>query len=409
MALTLSLADAALREDYQPELRDQLNSEHEFLMQIESHSRDVEGRRAVLSLHTGRNSSAAARLEGGALPAAGSQTYTEERVLLKYNYGRMQINGPVIKAMKSDRGSFVRAVASETDGMVTDVKENVSRQLFNDATQSIAQAGVTSSANLIVLAAGTTSVQMRQFFINQVVDIGTTGSPATVAAAVTITAVDAVSAPPTITVSGSAVTTSASHYVSVNGSAGAELTGIRSIVSDVGTLFNVDPSTVPVWKAHRSQGASGGAGFNSGTSRVAVSNLFEKAIDEIVIASGKAPSLIVTSHGVVRGYAAQLQDQRRFNDNVELKGGFSVPTISAGSVTLPLLADRFAPANAAFLINTAHITQHQSSDWEFMDDDGSVLNRVDGYDAYEATLFKYHELTTDQRNTHGVVEDITES
>lgn len=411
MALTLAVADAALKEDYQPELREQLNQSHKFLMQIESTSKDVEGRRAVLSLHTSRNAGTGARAEGGTLPTAGAQGYQEERVGLKYNYGRLQINGPVIRAMKTDRGSFTRAVQSETEGLYNDIREAVSRQVFNDSTQSIAQCDTTSSANEVELQSSTTAVQMRQFFVGQIVDIGTTGSPASVASARTITAIDndVAGGTQSITIDGAAVTTSSSHYVTVSGSGGNELTGLRQIVADSGTLFNVDPSSVPIWVSYRSQGSGGGSGFNSGTNRAAVSNLFEVAIDEIGIASGKDPDLIVTSHGVVRGYAAQLQDQRRFNDNVELKGGFSVPTVSAGSVTLPLLAERFAPANAAFILNTSRLTQHQSSDWEFMDEDGSVLNRVANVDAYEATMFKYHEITTDQRNAHGVVEDITEA
>jgi hypothetical protein len=49
------------------------------------------------------------------------------------------------------------------------------------------------------------------------------------------------------------------------------------------------------------------------------------------------------------------------------------------------------------------------SDWEWMQEDGSVLNRVANKDAYEATMFIYHQLTTDQRNAHGVIEDLTES
>lgn len=407
MALTLAIADAALKEDYQPQLREQLNSEHAFLMQIESNSKDVEGRRAVLSLHVGRNAGTGARAEGGTLPTAGAQRYVEERVGMKYNYGRLQINGPVIRAMKSDKGSFVRAVESETTGLVTDLKENVSRQVWNDATQSIAECGVTANANVVVLAATTTATQMRQFFVNQVVDIGTTGSPTSVAAARTITAVDRDNA--TITIDGAAVTTAAADYVTVAGSAGNELIGIRQIIAEDGTLFNVDPTSVPEWASYRSQGAGGGTGFNSGTNRAVTSNLFEQAIDNIVIDSGAAPDLLITSHGVVRAYAAGLQDQRRFNDNVELKGGFSVPTVQAGSVMLPMLADRFAPQEAAFLVNTDKLCQHQQSDWEFMDEDGAVLNRVPNVDAYEATLFKYHELTTDQRNAHGVVEDLTES
>lgn len=409
MALTLSLADAALKEDYQPELREQLNNAFPFLSQIESTSKNVEGRRAVLSLHTGRNSGTGSRAEGGTLPTAGSQGYTEERVGLKYLYGRMQINGPVIRAMMSDSGSFVRAVESETKGLYNDLYFNYSRQIFNDSTQSIAQCGTTTSATLVVLAADTTAVQMRQFFVGQVVDIGTTGSPSTVVSGATISAVDKTASPPTITID-SSVTTSSSHYVTVSGSAGNEITGLREIVAEDGTLFNVNPSSVPVWKSYRSQGASGGSGFNSGTNRNATSLVFETAIDEIGIESGKAPNLIVTSHGVIRNYAAQLQGQRRYmGSDMDLKAGFSNVVVSAGAVTLPLMAERFAPANAAFIVNTDELCEHKSSDWEFMQEDGAVLNRVPNADAYEATMFRYSELTTSQRNAHGVVEDLTES
>src|SRR4051812_170585 len=101
---TLTTADAALKEDYQPTIREQLNNSSMLLNQIERNSKDVEGRRAILSLHTNRNSGVGARAEGGTLPTAGSQGYTEERVPLRYNYGRIKLTGPVIRAMKSDKG-----------------------------------------------------------------------------------------------------------------------------------------------------------------------------------------------------------------------------------------------------------------------------------------------------------------
>jgi hypothetical protein len=47
------------------------------------------------------------------------------------------------------------------------------------------------------------------------------------------------------------------------------------------------------------------------------------------------------------------------------------------------------------------------SDWEFMDDDGAILNRVANTDAYEATLYIYSELATDARNAHAAVRDLT--
>lgn len=404
MPLTLTTADAALKEFYLPAAREQLNNEMMLLTQIQKNSKDVEGRRAVLSLHVSRNSGVGARAEGGTLPSGGNQGYIEERVGLKNNYGRIQINGQVIRAMKSDAGSFVRAIDSETKGLMTDLKRDVNRQCYNNVEGTIAQCGTTTTSTTIVLATTTPLSAMRFFEIGMLVDIGTTAAPSTIAAGVSITAVDRANR--TITVSGSTVSTTSSHFITRAGSKAAagstnELIGLQAIVADSGTLYNVNPTTQPVWRST--------VNGNSGTLRAATDNLFSKVLDDIYLEAGKSPNFIVTSHGVLRNYAAQLQSQKRFTDTTDLKGGFSALTVSAGNVTLPLVAERDCPDSTAFLLNLDHVFEHRMSDWEWMDLDGSVLNRVANVDAYEATMFIYHELTTDQRNAHGRINDLTES
>ena len=77
-------------------------------------------------------------------------------------------------------------------------------------------------------------------------------------------------------------------------------------------------------------------------------------------------------------------------------------------MTLPIIGERDCPNNTAFLLNLGALTQHEMSDWEWMNEDGAILNRVSGKDEYEATLFKYHQLCTNQRNVHGIISDLTE-
>ncbi len=404
MALNLTTADSALKEDYQPAIREQLNQEIMMLNQIESNSRDVEGRRAVLSIHTGRNNGVGARAEAGTLPTAGNQSYAEERVSLKYNYGRIQITGPVIRAMKSDSGSFVRAIESEVNGVVTDLKRDVNRQIFNDSNGTIAQCASVSSADVTLTTPSAT--QLRQLEVGSKVDIGAVDSPTDHANGSEITAINTSTGVITLNPAASAGV-GATDFVFRHGAkstvSGAtyELTGLQAIVNSSGTLFNVNPTSVPDWVST--------VDANGGTNRAATDNLFESVIDEIFLDSGQAPDFIVTTPAVRRNYAAQLKAQKRFTDTTTLKGGFSALTVDAGNVSLPLAVDRDCPSNTAFLLKTDNIMQHQSSDWEFMDEDGSVLSRVSATDAYEAVLFKYHELTTDRRNVHGRIDDLTES
>lgn len=405
MALTLSAADAALKEDYQPSIREQLNNEIMMLAQIESRSKDVEGRRAVLSLHVTRNAGVGARPEGGTLPTAGNQGYVEERVALKYNYGRIQINGPVIRAMKSDTGSFTRAISSETQGVVKDLKRDVNRQVFNDANGTIAQCASVST-DTITLAADTPTSALRQLEVGSRIDVGTVTSPTDHGTALIVASVDP-SVPsvtfttnPTAGVGSSDFLFRSGAATTVSGTT-SELTGLPAIVAASGALFNVDPATYPVWAST--------VDGNGGTNRAATDNVFEKVIDDIWLQSGEAPTFIVTSPGVRRNFAAQLKSQKRFADTVDLKGGFKALTVDASNTSLPIAVDRDNPDNTAFLLNLPAFCQNQSSDWEFMDEDGAVLHRVANADAYEATLFKYHELTTDRRNVHGRINDLLES
>src|SRR5438445_11602811 len=104
-----STADAVLKEDYLPGVREQLNN-NTFLATVEKNSEDITGRRAVLALHLKRNAGIGARAEGGTLPSAGVQGDFDEEVQLRHNYARIQVTGQTIKAMASDKTSFVRAV-----------------------------------------------------------------------------------------------------------------------------------------------------------------------------------------------------------------------------------------------------------------------------------------------------------
>lgn len=403
---TTALADEALKEDYLPAIREQLNNAHLFLSQIESNSEDVEGREAVLSLHTGRNHGVGARAEGGTLPTAGNQSWIDERVSLRFNYGRIKVTGQVIRAMKSDKGSFTRAIKAETDGVTVDLKRDINRQLFGTSDGKIAQCGVTSGSTTVVMAPTTSIVKYRQLEVGMIIDIGQVATPTSAVTAATIVSVNR--GADTMVISAS-VTTDATDFIFRTGSAGAgvnqkELTGLQTIVSASGTLFNVDPTVVDSWKSVDSN--------NGGTPRDLDDTLMEVVIEDIAIEGGISPDLLLGPHAVRRGYATTLKTEKRFNNTNELKGGFGGLSVQADSVELTFVVDRDAPYDTdaddggiVWVLNTTCFKEQRNGGWDWMDLDGAVLSRVAGEDAYEAILFKYHELTTDKRNAHGLIQD----
>ena len=401
MAQNTTNIDSALKEYYLPPAVEQLNNKSMMLSQIERNSRHIEGRRAVLSLHVERNHGVGARAEGGTLPTAQNKGWAEERVGMAHNYLRLQLSGQVMKMTASDAGSFVRSLDSEMQYGVKDLRRDVNRQVFNNTAQTIATCGTTSGATEVILASTTGNTAMRQFEVGMLVDIGTAADYSVVIAGTEISAVNRAVGSESITI-GTAVTTSSSHFVTRTGNQSNELIGLREIVANSGTLHNVNPATYEIWKSTSNS--------NSGTNRAATDNLFETVIDTIDLDSDESPNFCVTSKGVRRNYAAQLKAQKRFNDSASLtlKGGFKALTIDCGDVTLPIIGERDCPNNTAFLLNLGALTQHEMSDWEWMNEDGAILNRVSGKDEYEATMFKYHQLCTNQRNVHGIISDLTE-
>jgi len=407
MSLDRSAADAALKEDYQPAIREQLNNNVMLLAQIEQNTKDIEGKRAVLSLHVSRNSGVGARSESGTLPTAGNQGYVEERVPVKYNYGTFKVTGPVIKSMRSDTGSFTRAVASESKGIVDDLKRDVNRQAYTNENGSIGvSAGAAPSAVTLTLSDIT---EVRRLELDGYYDLydsdGTTlnhpgiqvSDVNTTTLVVTFSALDSAGAAVDLQTS---PTTAASDFLVNTGVVPAnneEIIGLEQIVDSSGTLHNVNSSTTPRWKS--TEIAASGAPSDT---------MFEQALDEVQIASGGDIDMIITSFEAVRAFAAGQKTLKRYSaDPVKLRGGFDAVTVQVGRGEFTLYAERDCYSTTAFGVTTECLTQYTMSDWEFMDEDGAVLNRVSGVDAYEAVLYKYHELATDARNKHFKITGMT--
>lgn len=400
VALDLTNAAGALKKFYLPAVRDQINNKCLLLEQIEKGDEHVEGDEWVLALQVKRNSGVGFRGENDSSPTAGSQKYTTARESTKELRGRIEITQRVISAMASNKGSFVRAVSSEMSGVTRDAHRQMNRSLAGTSDGKIATCTTTSALNVVNLATTTPKSALRQLEVGLVVDIGTLASPTLRCSAREITAVDTVNK--TITIAGAAVTTAGTDFVFLSGSGGnapqLETYGLQTIVDSTGTLFNVDPTTYPIWASY--EAAQSSAPIND--------PMLETAMDEVDLASGEELDMWLTSYGVYREYGNYLSVMKRSPSTVDLKGGHKGLSITSGSRTASLSRERDIPDGFAFGLNTEHLFAPTMSDWDFMDGDGNVLSRVSGKNAYEGTLYKFMDLATDNRHSHAKLTGIFE-
>ena len=395
---TLSTFDAILKTQYLGPIREQLNSSSVLYSRLEKNEDSVVGKNFTIPLHYGRNEGVGARAEGGTLPDAGSQAYKECIVPMRYQYGRIQITGPTIKAARSNEGAFLRAVDSEMRGLERDMKSSMNRQAFGDGTGALAVCASASSATAITVDS---TAKLR---VGMPVDILVTATGATTAGVVGDTVASITSSTVFTLTTGVATYGSIgnTYSVYVAGSRAKEMMGLAGIVSATSTLQGLDVATYPWWKAT--------VLANGGTNRAISDTLLQTAIDTLEANSSGMCTAMYTSFGVRRAYQALLTATKQLVNTQKLQGGYEAINYLGGSHgVIPMIADKDAPANKIFIVDEDELAIYRLADFDWMQEDGSVLSRVSGVDAYEAVLYVYQELGTSMRNAHVLLSDITEA
>lgn len=396
---TIAALDPVLKDLYGPSVIDQLNNEIAVFQLLDVTSENLVGRDIILGLHTSRSGGVGARDEGDNLPTASAQQYQKAIYNLKYLYGRGQVTGPAIVRTRDQIGSMVSALRDEMTRIRDDLLLDTARQTYGASDGIVATCGTTTTSNVVVLGSAEPIVK-GYLYINQVVDIGTAANPVSLSNAVTITDVNP--AGPSITVSGSAISTTSSNFVSIAGSrrtsdgSSKEMDGLQGLVSATTTVGGINP-------------ASAGFGFwksivdSSGT--LSLDNL-RKNTNQVRIAGGQV-GLMLTSFGVQRQTYNLFQTQIRFTgeDVTKLRGGFQSLSFDG----YPLIADRLAPWGKLFMLDKRFLKLYAAMDWQFLDQDGHALKWVIGKDAYEFALARYANFGLSRRNTHLLMTGISDT
>jgi len=406
MAATLATIESYLKEVYQGRIREQLNDEIVALKRITRSgagvTNEVGGKYVTFPIHTRRNSGIGSRFESEALPVPGQQGHAAARVGLKYAYGGVQLTGQAISLSDTDAKAFAKALDNEVEGLKNDLMKDMNRQIYGSGNGAI---GVATGANT---GAVVPVSDARLFQVGMVVDTqtGTTVDNT----GLIVASVDLTTGANTVTFTTTPGTALASADIIVRKGSGIaaggtkELTGLAAIVSDSGTLYNIDPSVEPEWKSS--------VDANGGTPRALSESLMIRMTDSIRTKGGST-SLILQSLGVRRAYFNLLSQLRQTVNTQEFTGGFSGLAFTTDRGEIPVVADTDAPLKTQWFINEDALTYYRDEDWHFLDKDGSMWKQVrdsnGDYDAYYARMVQYHELGTDRRNSHGVIRDITEA
>ena len=388
MAVTLTNADKALKTFYLDAVAEQLNLKaNPLLSAIKQTTDDVWGKEVRKLAVYGMNGGIGAGTEDGDLPSANGNNYEQFVVTLKNLYGAIEISDKAVRASENNTGAFVSLLNAEMDGLLKASSFNFGRMLFGDGSGKLAS--VSSIASGVV-----TLDSVKNVIEGMTVDFRTLdGTIISGAENRRINFIDR--ANKTITVSGSEIANlPEGAIITVQGSYNNEITGLKAIFSEGGSLYGLD-------KAKHSW-------LNPFVMKNAGSITEEKiqtALDTIEENSGSAVNFIVCSWDVRRALQKLFAENKRFVDTMELAGGYKAMSYNG----IPIVADRFCPDGTMYLLNTEDFTLHQLCDWQWLEgEDGKILKQIAGKPVYTATLVKYADLICARPIGQGMISGITQ-
>lgn len=415
MAFNLANAANILKVRYLDPIREQLNNATILLNKIQRDDLMISGKSWTIPLHVSRNTSAGTGIaDGGGLPTAGQQGYDVTVVPNAYQYGRISITGPTIQAARDNAGAFVRAVESEVNGLVRDMKKAINRQLHSNGSDALAFWTANDDSS-----AGTTLVDDNQG--NPFVHLPTGGTitcdlidatdnASVLGTGLVVTLGAQLSTGFSISWTGTVGGTSADgDYLVPTGTKGYQMMGIAGIIgnadSDVPLIATTGLQSMPVGTYPYFKAQVFG---NSGTKRDLTLALMQAPLSAIAINSDFTDAdvaFMLANYGVRDKYVSLLLAEKRFVNTMKLDGGWSGVEFNG----IPLVADPQCKRSTLYYIVPETMKILRTSDFNWMERDGAMLSRVPGYDQYEAVLYHYGNLGVMTRNANGVLRDIIDS
>lgn len=407
---TMSTVDNILKEVYEGEVNDQLQSDVIALKRIERSSEGVThhvgGKYVRFPIRTKRNHGIGARLENTPLPTAQTQGYEDAQVKLKYQYGAIELTGQTFELADKDYQTFASALDQEVEGIKEGLTKDQGRQVYG-TNLGILGTATAGGTNTTIVLPNEWAIYLEIGMIVDVHDVtSVVGAEVLLGADREITNIVAGATTTTVTFGGavlSAVTT-AGDFIVRAGNFNKEITGLSQIISDTGAVYDINPTTTPVWKSTVRN--------NGGTPRALSEGLMIETVDAIRRVGGGMPTVIFTGLGVRRAYFNLLVQQRRQTNTQEFTGGFRGLAFVTDKGEIPLISDIDCQPNRMYFVNEKQLKLYNAGDWSFMDRDGSKWQRkitsAGRYDAYEATMYQYQELGTHQRNSHAILTDLIE-
>lgn len=410
MAATVAAYADVMKEVWTADrLEKQFYDKNPFLDRVEKTSRFHTGDKAVVPIHKGRSGGYSVKpAAGGALNGADEQQVDRAEYNYTHHYFEVELESAAIEQTDGKALSVANVIDTEVTGAVADLRKQITRQAFGNGDALIAQCDTTSSSTTIELLStgyGYDALERGWLYAGLKVDIGTTANEVAIADGVTITSVNESSSDPDIVVSGSAVSTTSSHYVSIkdarSGTTSYEMNGLRTIAGSTSTAIGgLDPDTAgeEFWKP---------AHVDTTTTALSLDLLLTMQ-RKVHQKTGGNPTFVITSLAQQQGFYQLLQNQTRFAGEAKLGAG-NVGGVSWNGLTVEAQPD--VPTRELYMVTIEDlflVAPPGGPKWmSDIEGAGGRLRWKQGFTSFVDAVAYRPQLACKRRNSHAAAIGLT--
>lgn len=379
-----------LKNVYGTYLQKQQNLSHAASDQIGKSAKkyNAGGKGFFGGINTSGNESVGAITEEEQFRTIDNEQYKQFKVSPKINVAPIQLSGLVIESANSDAESFADAAVDALDMAKERLMKDINRQFFGKGDGLLAKPGGTVSSS-----ATSFSVDSAQYLRkNMVVDIFNGASKSV--DSYRIQEVDKAANVVYFSTQISVAITAGSEMVKENirdsaPTDGKEMMGLRGIVDDateLTTFEDLDASLLRIWRGVRISSATN-----------LTSDLLQRLLDDVRIAGGESPDMIVMHHKQRRKYLDIVVPQKRYNDQ-SLDAGHSKLSFNG----IDLFLDEDCQVDTVYALNKKFLARYDVLPLSIGRMDGSdQYLRIANYDVFQAYFRQYANWGSDKRNAHG--------
>lgn len=387
---TTKTADQALKSYFLAPVRTALNEDSgPFFAMITRNSEDVEGGNIKMALQYGRHGGIGNRSEDGLLPSANARKYVQATWETKNLYAVLSISSKLIKASRTDKGSFANMLTAQMQDLLTDAKDNIRRQYLSDGSGKVVN--ILKNDTSWSYSTGKTTIfvpNSKYFYPGQYIDIIDNSSDSAFESMEHIEIIDANYKLNTITLNlPKALTVEAGSdiispdYITFAGNKGMEITGIDAVFDNT-SLYGIDRSSNTWFNANKIKASEV-------DSKNPLSELdMQYAIDLCEEQMGSSIDYIQTTYGGARAFQNLFQVYKRNVEYTDIKGGYK--TMSFGGI--PIFKERYLKEGTMDFLSTKDFSLFELDDFDWMQKDGGILHRVDNTPVYQAVLEMYCDI-----------------